>query len=61
MKIEKDLFLETLILRIRGETIKFASREKKKNSKIEDELIKDIETLERQNPEHTPNLNFSTG
>ena len=33
MTIEDDLFLETLILRIRGETIKFSSMQKKNFAK----------------------------
>ena len=46
MIIEKDLFLEMLLLRIRGETIKFGSIQKKKLSNIEKQLIEDIATLE---------------
>ena len=34
MSIEDDIFLEMLLLRIRGESIKFASHEKKLNAKI---------------------------
>ena len=47
--IDPDLFLEMLYLRIRGETIKFASLLKKNNNRREQELIKDIEILESQN------------
>ena len=32
MRIPDDLFLEVLLLKIRGETIKFASRLKKENT-----------------------------
>ena len=46
LSIDYDLFLELLFLRIRGETIKFASHEKQKNNKVEQQLISDIETLE---------------
>ena len=46
MTIDDDTFLEMLLLRIRGETIKFASYEKKKKMHQESRLIKDIETLE---------------
>ena len=48
MTIDQDTFLEMLLLRIRGESIKFASGQKKKESKTERQLIKDIETLESQ-------------
>ena len=37
-----------LLLRIRGESLKFASGQKEKESKIEMQSIKDIETLESQ-------------
>ena len=46
LTIDYDCFLELLFLRIRGETIKFASHEKQKNSRLENQLIKDIEYLE---------------
>ena len=46
MTVDPDVFLEMLILRIRGETIKFASSQKKKLSKLESSLISDIEALE---------------
>ena len=53
-----DVFLEMLLLRIRGETIKFATFAKKQNISKEKELIKDIEYLER-NIEYQPhNLNL---
>ena len=45
--ISDSLFLEMLILRIRGETIKFSSNLKKKSNKEEERLIKDIEYIER--------------
>ena len=44
--ISDDLFLETLLLRVRGETIKFSSNRKKKQDKLEKDLLKDIESLE---------------
>ena len=44
--IDNDVFSEMLLLRIRGETIKFATFEKKKRVHLENTLIKDIETLE---------------
>ena len=45
-KIDSDLFLELLFLRIRGETIKFASMLKKKTNLKEKQLINDIESIE---------------
>ena len=48
MTIDDDLFLETLILRIRGETIKFSTMQKKALSTTEKQLIEDIETLEHE-------------
>ena len=50
--IEDDLFLETLLLCIRGETIRYSAFQKQ--SQVEKKLLKVIETLE--NMEH-----FSTG
>ena len=41
-----SLFLETLLLQIRGETMKFASALKKRNLKREIDLKKEIESLE---------------
>ena len=46
MTIEADSFLETLFMRIRGETIKFASNCKRKRLNNEKNLITDIENLE---------------
>ena len=40
------LFLEVLLLKIRGETIKFASRLKKENTNLKNNLEKEIEQLE---------------
>ena len=53
MIIEPDLFLEALFLRIRGETIKFASIKKKSACRLEKQLITDIETLEIKDPNST--------
>ena len=47
--IDNDLFLEVLLLRIGGESIKFSTFIKKKNNSKEMELIKDIEYLEQHN------------
>ena len=54
--ISYDLFLELLFLRIRGETIKFASYEKRKHNMTEQQLIKDIETLEKSEMIQNPQL-----
>ena len=50
MTIDHDLFFKTLLLQIRGETIKFATAQKTKMSKVENQLISDIELLEAQDP-----------
>ena len=52
--IEDDLFLEMLLLRIRGETIRYSAFQKQKQSQVEKNLLKDIETLENME-------NLSTG
>ena len=44
--ISPDLFFETLLMRITGETIKYAPVLKKSNNRKEISLIKDIENLE---------------
>ena len=46
--IDPDKFLEMIYLRVRGETIKFASHLKNVNTKIEKKLIKEIENMESQ-------------
>ena len=45
--IADDTFLEILLLKIRGETIKFASALKKQSNKLELKLETDIEDLEK--------------
>ena len=47
--ISDQLFLETLLLRIRGETIKFSSRLKRMQYDKEQSLLKEIELLNDQN------------
>ena len=47
--IDDDLFLELLFLRIRGETIKFSSSQKKQDNLKEKKLLQDIEHLEITN------------
>ena len=54
--LDDELFLEVLLLRIWGETIKFASHLKKEVDKNEKQLLKDIETLESDNDLLTANL-----
>ena len=44
--ISDKLFLETLLLKIRGETIKFSSNLKKRKDEQERKLINDIESIE---------------
>ena len=45
--IADDTFLEILLLKIRGETIKFASALKKQSNELELKLETDIEDLEK--------------
>ena len=47
--IDNDIFLEVLLLRICGESVKFSTLIKRKNNSKEMELIKDIEYLEQHN------------
>ena len=47
LKIDYDLFLEMLLMRIRGETIKYASHKKKLRKEIENNLLSEIESLEK--------------
>ena len=47
--IGDGLFLETLLLRLRGETIKFSTIQKQKNNLKENELINNIAKLEQEN------------
>ena len=54
LTIESDLFLEVLVMRIRGKTIKFGSYLKKQQNTMESNLIKDINELENM-----PNLDNS--
>ena len=54
--IDNDVFLEMLLLRIRGETVKFATFEKKNCVYLENTLIKDIETLKANEPLQSSNI-----
>ena len=56
--ISPDLFFETLLMRIRGETIKYASVLKKSNNRKEISLIKDIENLESMEESGWNNTNL---
>ena len=44
--INSQLFLETLLMEIRGKTISYSSYKRKERDKIERDLLKDIDTLE---------------
>ena len=57
LTVDFDIFMEMLLLRIRGETIKYASYIKKKMSENEKILISKIQTLEQANP---PNMELLT-
>ena len=57
LTVNFDIFIEMLLLQIRGETIKYASYIKKKMSENEKILISKIETLEQAN---TPNMELLT-
>ena len=47
--IDYSLILEVLSIRLRGETIKYSSNKTKKQSKREEQLIKEIEEIEANN------------
>ena len=49
LAIDADLFLETILFLIRGETIKFSSRFKKENEQKETRLLEEISQLEQHN------------
>ena len=53
--INDQLFLEVLLMEIRGKTISYSSYLKKQSSKLEKQLIKEIEILENNN-----NIDFET-
>ena len=57
LTVDFDIFMEMLLLRIRGETIKYANYIKKKMSENEKILISKIQTLEQANP---PNMELLT-
>ena len=46
--INDQLFLETLLMMIRGNTIKYSSEKKKKRVKVETALEKDIKRLKNE-------------
>ena len=48
LKINDQLFLEVLLMEIRGETIKYASKKKRVNIERESSLEKDIKLLEEE-------------
>ena len=47
LTINENLFLETLLMRLRGETIKFASNLKRAQNDKEEKLMEEINDLER--------------
>ena len=47
LKIDHDLFLELLLMRIRGKTIKYASHKKKISKETENNLLSEIDSLEK--------------
>ena len=49
LTIPQDLFLETILLRIRGESIKYGAFKKRSNSNFEKLLLSEIEKLESGN------------
>ena len=53
--ISDKLFLDMLLLNIRGKSIKFASKLKRDDNKKEKDLITDIQTLE-----NNPSLSHAT-
>ena len=57
-KIDNDLFLELLFLRIRGESVQFASVLKKQINNREKQLIADIETIEVDENLQSTNFNL---
>ena len=57
LTVDFDIFMEMLLLQIRGETIKYASYIKKKMCENENILISKIQTLEQANP---PNMELLT-
>ena len=46
LTINSQLFLETLLMEIRGKTISYSSYKRKERDKIERDLLKDIDTVE---------------
>ena len=55
LTIDHDTFLEMILLRVRGETIKFSSFVKKMRNEKEKNLLDDIKHLERNNDKFTLN------
>ena len=55
--IDDQLFLEVLLMEIRGKTISYSSYIKKKRNNKESDLIADINNLERNEASHVEILN----
>ena len=49
LTVDSEIFLETMLLRLGGETIKYASGTKSKANNLEIKLKLEIETLEVKN------------
>ena len=56
-KINDQLFLETLLMIIRGNTIKYSSEKKKRLQKEESDLEKEIQSLEQDINDNLLNIN----
>jgi hypothetical protein len=44
--VDDQLFLDVLLMEIRGQSISYAAHKKKENSKLEQELLRNIENIE---------------
>ena len=56
--IDDQLFLEVLLLEIRGKSISYSCYKKKKNDQTEKDLISEIENLERNSDVTNENMNY---
>ena len=54
--IDDQLFLEILLMEIRGKTISYSSYKKKKDTELEKQLMDEIETLENKNEINDTNI-----
>ena len=58
LQINPELFLDTLLMEIRGATIKYSSQKKRENKAQEELLIHNIEILESQQQNQSLNNDF---